>query len=387
MANTLTNLIPDLYASLDTVSRELVGLIPAVTLDAQASRVAVGQTLRIPISPVSTAGDITPAVTPPNDGDQTFTNITVAITKSRRVPIRWNGEEQAGVNSGPGFTTLRQAQFAQGMRTLVNEMEADLAALYVKASRAHGTVATIPFDTTAGDYSDMAQTRKILMDNGAPESALRLVVNTAAGAALRGKQAQVAMAGSDTLLRQGVLQDIHGIPIRESAQIKTHTAGTMASANSTGALTVGQTVLPLKNATGTGTVAAGDIITIANDTNQYVVASAAFAGANPATGDTITLAAPGIRLAQSSADRALTVIATGPRNLMFAQSAILLVARAPNLPEGGDMADDRMMLTDARSGLSFEISVYRQYRQVQYEIAMAWGVACIKPENVAILLG
>ena len=31
-----------------------------------------------------------------------------------------------------------------------------------------------------------------------------------------------------------------------------------------------------------------------NDTNQYVVASATFAGANPASGDTITLVAPGL---------------------------------------------------------------------------------------------
>ena len=38
MANTLTNLIPDLYASLDVVSRELTGLIPSVTMDTSANR-------------------------------------------------------------------------------------------------------------------------------------------------------------------------------------------------------------------------------------------------------------------------------------------------------------------------------------------------------------
>ncbi len=384
MANTLTNLIPDLYAALDTVSRELVGLIPAVTLDAQASRVAVGQTLRIPISPVSTAGDITPAVTPPNDGDQTFTNTTVAITKSRRVPIRWNGEEQAGVNSGPGFTTLRQAQFAQGMRALVNEMEADLAALYTQASRAHGSAGTTPFGT-AGDYSDMAQVRKILMDNGAPESTLRLVVNTAAGANLRGKQAQVSMVGSDTLLRQGVLQDIHGIPIRESAQIKTHTkgAGTGYLINNGAGYDISTTTLAVDTGTvNTTGIKAGDVLTASGGAgHQYVVNT----GLTAASGS-VVLNAPGLREAVTN-DQALTSLNSYSANLLFAQSAILLVARAPNLPEGGDMADDRMMLTDARSGLSFEISVYRQYRQVQYEIAMAWGVACIKPEYLAILLG
>ncbi|MDS4020668.1 MAG: P22 phage major capsid protein family protein [Candidatus Competibacter sp.] len=384
MANTLTNLIPDLYAALDIVSRELVGLIPAVMLDAQAARAAVNQTLRIPLAPASTAADVTPASTAPDTGDQTFTNATVTISKSRAVPIRWTGEETLGINSGVGFQALRQAQFAQAMRTLTNEVEADLAALYAKASRAYGTAGTAPFGT-AGDYSDASQIRKILADNGAPLSELQLVLNTTAGANLRGKQAQAYMVGDTSLLRQGVLGDFNGMAVRESAQIKSHTKGTGASATTDNAgYAVGSTSLTLASA-GTGTLLAGDVVTFAGDTaNKYVVTTG---DSDVSNGGTLVLGAPGIQVAMSAATKAITVGNSYAANLAFARSAILLAARAPALPDGGDMADDRTTITDPRSGLSFEVSAYRQYRRVHYEVALAWGVAAIKPEHIAILLG
>ena len=59
----------------------------------------------------------------------------------------------------------------------------------------------------------------------------------------------------------------------------------------------------------------------------------------------------------------------------------------PARPEEGDQADDVMMVTDPRSGMSFEVALYKQYRQVQYEISAAWGVQNFKPEHSAILLG
>ena len=359
MAVSVTDLIPDMYSALDVVSRELVGFIPAVTLDATTSRAAIGQTVRSFVAPASTASDLTPAVTSPDNGDQTIGNVSLAITKARGVPIRWQGEPELGVNNGgPGARQIRINQIAQAMRTLTNEIEADLAALHLSASRAYGDGGTTPFGT-AGDYTDASFTRKILVDNGAPTNDMHLVINTAAGANLRGKQGGrgVDAEGSSAILRQGVLLDIHGFMVRESAQILTPTSGTGASATTNNAgYAVGATTITLASA-GTGTILAGDVIRFAGDTEQYVVVTG---DADVSNGGTITIAAPGLRQAIPAAATNITVEETSTRNMAFARSAIVLATRMPALPEGGDMAADRTMITDPRSGLSFEVAMYPQ---------------------------
>jgi hypothetical protein len=216
-----------------------------------------------------------------------------------------------------------------------------------------------------------------------------LVIDTTAGAKMRTltQLTKANEANDATLLRQGTLLDIHGFAIRESAKVAAVTAGAMASATTTAAaLTVGQTTLPLATA-GTGVVAAGDMITLANDTNIYVVASVTFAGANPASGDSIVIAAPGLRVAQASAARAITVIATSTRNVGFSRNGILLATRLPAVPGEGDLATDRQVITDDRTGISFELAVYPGFRMNVYHVSIAWGVSVIKPEHVAVLLG
>ena len=385
MANTLTNLITTIYNARDVVSRELVGLIPAVSSDMTYERAAVGQTVRSHIAPAATAADITPAVNPPNDGDQTIGSVSMTISKARRVPIRWNGEEKLGLdNNGASYNLILRDQFAQAMRTLTNEIETDLAALALQFSRAYGTAGTTPFASTLGDP---AQVRKILADNGTPLSDLQLVIDTTAGANLRTlAQLTKANESADTsLLRRGILLPLHGFDVRESAAIKTAVAvGTAAGATTNAAgYAVGATVLTLAVA-GTGTLVAGDVVTFAGDTNKYTIVSG---DADVSNGGTITLAAPGLRVAMSAATKAITVIAAATRNMAFRRSAIQLATRAPALPAQGDSAADRFMVSDPESGLTYEVSVYPQYRQVQYEVAMAWGCALVKPEHTAQLLG
>jgi hypothetical protein len=379
MANTLTNLAPDLYQALDTVSRELVGFIPSVTLDSGVERAAVGQNVRSYVTPAATASNITPGVTAPNDGDNVITNQSITITKARGVPVRWNGEEQRGMNSGPGYSSILQSQFAQAMRTLTNEMEADLAGLYSTTSRAYGTAGTTPF---ASDLTDTAQVRKILADNGAPLSDMQMVIDTTAGAKMRTltQLTKANEAADASLLRQGVLLDVHGMAIRESAQVGTITNGTGTSyTSSTAGFAVGATSIAL--ITGSGTILAGDVITFAGDANKYVVEVGISAPGS------ITIAAPGLRQAVAASAVAVTVGGDFAANMAFSRSAIVLATRAPAIPSEGDSADDAMMITDPRSGLSFEVRLYKQYRQIRYEVAAAWGQHNFKPEHTALLLG
>jgi hypothetical protein len=381
MANSLSNLVPDAYAALNVVSRELTGLLASVNRLPAAERLGLGQSLRSPVAPVNTAGkDITAAMALPAAADQTIGNVPFVLTKARAFPFSWTGEEQLSVNQGPGYLSIGQQQIAQAMRAAVGEMSADgYAAARVRASRAFGTAGTAPFATNLGES---AQTRKILDDNGAPASDRSLVVNTTAGANLRTLlnnplNANSSLNGDPT--RRGVLIDVNDFAIREDAKIAAVTKGTGAGflVNNGGGYAIGTTAITVD--TGTGTILAGDVITFAGDTNKYVVATAL-------TANVVTLAQPG--LLKSVADNAaITVGADFTANLGFSRDAIVVGTRLPALPSTGDMAIMRETITDPQTGISFELAAYPGYRMVTFEIGIAWGWAVEKPEHLAIMLG
>lgn len=383
-ANTLTRLIPDLYAGLDVVSRELVGFIPSVSRDSSAERAAVNEPVVYHIAPAIAGVDIAPAMQIPEPADITVGNDFMVMDKARAFPFGFTGEEQRGLNNGPGYVSVQADLFAQALRGITNEMEADIgAAAAVAASRAYGTAGTAPFASGVGDSAQMA---KILDDNGAPLSGRSMVVNTSAGANLRTnlQLTKANEAGTTLTLRQGEILDLNGFSIKQSAGVANFVKGTNAGATTNAAgYAVGATVITLASA-GTGTIKAGDVITFAGDTNQYVVLSG---DADVSNGGTITLANPGLRVAIPAAATNITTVNSHACNVAFSKDAIHFVTRAPALPQEGDAAVERMMIVDPRSGLAFEVSIYAGYRKMRAEVAAVWGKKVVKSAHLGLLLG
>jgi len=383
MSNTLTNLIPDVFVALDTVSRELVGFIPSVARDPSADQVAVGQTLRVSQTPANAAGmDATPAMSLPSAANQTIGNKSLTITKNRMFPFSWTGEEIKAVNAGPGFLTVKQDQIAQAIRACLNEMETDIAvAAKNGASRAWGTPGTTPF---ASDLSDTANLKKILDDNGAPAEDRHLCINTTAGVKVRTltQLTKANESGSTDPLRRGTLLDAHGFMFRESAKIQNHVKGTGAGylADLVAGYVVGDTTIHVD--TGTGTILSGDTVTFTGDANIYVV-STGFAG--DGDGD-IVLAAPGLRATLAN-NVAMTIGNSYAGNIAHTRNSILLATRLRVLPPEGDLASERETITDPFTGISLELAYYPGFGMGVYMIGCVWGVSVIKPENVATLFG
>jgi hypothetical protein len=73
--------------------------------------------------------------------------------------------------------------------------------------------------------------------------------------------------------------------------------------------------------------------------------------------------------------------------MAFTRNSIVLATRVPMIPEGGDMRTASEIITDPRTGLSFELSQWPGQRKVVYQVALCWGYKVIKPEHTALLIG
>ena len=388
MSNTLTDLAADLYKAADVVGRELVGLIPSVTVNAGAEQAAKGDNVRSHFTRTPTVNSsFAPSMTIPEGTDQTVDNKVLQLNQYASVQIPWTGEDIKHVNNGSGFETIYGDQILQAMRAITNTIEAYLAGvIYKGASRAVGSAGTTPFGS---NFDLIAELRQILVDNGCPmeDGRSSLVISSTAGTKLRNlaNLQKVNESGNDSLLRRGALLDLQGFMMKESAGIGIHTkgTGTLYDVNNGSGEAIGQTTITLDGGTtGANGVLAGDVVTFAGDSiNNYVVKT----GLLTATGD-IVLNDPGLRAAVADTVE-MTIGNSYTYNVGFHQSAVELAARPVAVPNGGDAATDRMIIQDPFSGLAFDVSVYKGYKKTMIEIGVLYDAIVWKPQHVAILRG
>ena len=389
MSNTLTisDFAENIYRAKDTVAREMVGFIPSVLVNSDDVPVSINGNINSFTTAQPTVNtSITPAMTIPAADDATISQVTMTIGQTANVRYPMVGEVWTKLNNTIGAQKALDDLIAQAIRAIVNSIESYVATVaYKGSSRAVGTAGTTPF---ASNHALIPQVHQILHDNGCPNDGQKsLVINSSAGTNLRNLSNiyKVNESGSAETLRRGVLLDIDGLMIRQSAGVVTHTkgAGTGYLINNASTEAIGQTTLTLDTGTvNTTGIKAGDIITHASDSaNKYVVKT----GLTATSGD-IVINAPGLKIAAADND-AITVGNSYTANLAFHRNAIELAMRPPNDPPGGDAALDKMVVKDSVSGLVFEVAIYRGYKMNMLDITTYYDAKVWKPEFVATLIG
>jgi hypothetical protein len=384
---TISSLTEQIYQARDLVAAEPTGFMQSVVVNGGSEGVSIGGTansLRTAEPTLNTT--YTPSMTIPDGDAQTLLKETLTIDKVANVRIPLTGEQQKQLDNTVGGEYARLQMFAQAFRKMRNAIEAEGGSVIKNgSSRATGTAGTSPFATNINPLSDL---RKILTDNGAPlDDQISCVINTTAGADFRKltNLYKVNEAGTGNLLRNGELGNIFGFSVKESAGVAAHTKGAGASyVINNGTIAVGSTVISVDGGTvNTTGFKAGDIITIADEptAGKYVVKT----GLTATAGD-VTINYPGLTGAIVDG-KAVTIGNSYAGNVGFHKAAIELVMRPPAQPYGGDAATDRMTMYDEKSGMSFEIAIYKGYGKVFFDITCFYAWKVWKPEFVATLLG
>ena len=385
----LDGLIPTLLESLDVVSRELIGVIPACELDARASQQAFNQPLASPVTGEAELEDFEPSANAPTPTTSIVDNRQIIMNHMKRSKVTWSGDEQMSVDVLT--TPIMRQQYEQAMRKLANAIEADAAEEAIAGALAFGNVVGTPGSSPfSKDTKALTRARKVLSDNGAIGSngeipQLECILNTEAAMDLRNldKLQKVNESGDNTLLRRGLLGNLYGFGIRESAGFKPHAKGSGDGYLVNGDVAKGSKEIAIDS--GTGTFAKGDIVHFGEDTDHlYIVAE------DVPTGGTILKLTTPLTVGVKDND-AVTIGEAYLASAAFRHGAVQLATRVPAVPRFNgamrDLAIDRTVITDPVSKLSFEVAIWGGAYQATITFAAVWGVKNIKGEHSVAILG
>jgi len=334
------------------------------------------------------------------DDNEQFTTLTVSSQK------------HIGVNFTSAELTMQLDDFAERVlkpriSQLASSIDADVANSYKSIFQSVGTPGTTPATSLV-----LLQAQQKLNESAAVMSPRYATVNPAANAGLvEGLKGlfnpvnTISRQFKNGLMGEGVL----GLEeINMSQSIKQHTTGSRTGAHTvtTTVSTQGQATINITG-TGTQTIAAGDVFTIANvyavnpqtrestgSLQQFVVTEAATAVAGAYTAVKI---APAIYTSSNAlatvdsfpqATAAVTFLGSAstqyPQNLVYHKDAISFATADLLLPQGVDMASRQV-----HNGISMR--VVRQYDinndRLPCRIDVLYGFSAIRPPMAVRLWG
>jgi hypothetical protein len=379
--NTLTNILPKILARGLLSFREQVTMARVVNRDYGAEAKKKGSTIDIPISVAQAVTDVTPAPTKPSFVDTAPGVVQITLANWRQTSFNLKDDEMVKIDKSAHFLPM---QVHEAIRALAGDINDKLWLEYKGVYNHSGVAGTTPFASTA---VELVNARKVLNKSQVPKASRRFVMDydAEAKALLLSTFADAEKTADGGVVKiEGELGRKYGFDNFTDDAVASHTTA-MATA---GTLAVDDAAAPSTGNTlhmdGFSVKAeAGDLFTIAGNTQQYaIVSSTALVSTD---GDVVF--EPELDWAPAD-DAVVTIVASHVVNLAFHREAFAFANR-PLLENTVAMALGSRIIsaTDPDTGISLRLEVSRAHKAIVWEWDVLYGTGLPRPYAATRVLG
>ena len=376
MTNDVSAVMPKILARGLMSLREQAIMPRLVNGNFSAHAAEKGDTIDVPIPADLTAENVTPGNIQPAPESITLQKVQIELKNWKKANFHLTDKEMMEVAGRDNFLPM---QASSAIRALANAVNQSIHAEYKGIYGTVGTPGTTPFGSSS---KDATQARKLLLQQRAPKENRYGVLNfdAEANALDLAAFADADKAGDVSAKMEGEIGRKYGINWYSDDHVSRHVTEAAGTPRVVAAGSGGTTLV----ADGFSTKpAVGDVFTIEDRSQQYVVKAATDLSGGESTLTIAPALEPGF-----AEDEDLNFLASHEVNLVFNRDAFAFANRplVQSSSENG-LGNQIMSMTDPETGLSLRLEVSRQYKQIVWEFDILWGVKLIRPELAVRLAG
>ncbi len=384
MANTISEIMPKILARGLLALREQASMPRLVNGSYSNEAAEQGDTIDIPVPSVIAAKDVTPSAVYSSVTDSAPSKVQVKLDNWKQADFYLTDKEMTEIDRNAHFIPM---QMSEAIRALANVVNEQIFQEYKGIYGFTGTPGVTPF---ASSVVDATNARKVLHGQRAPRDMRRGVLDydAEANALALSPFSDAEKVGGNDVKIEGEIGRKFGIDWYADDAVPTHTAGTISSpggvVKTNAAVGASTLVIAANSGAGTYQINAGDIFTLAGDTQTYVVnATVSAIGSAGTSGQAISIEPP-LKVAAASST-AMTVKGDHVVNLAFHRDAFAFANRP--LQSAGLAAENIMSMTDPQTGITLRLEVVRQNKRTVWQLDILWGAKLVRRELAARIAG
>lgn len=396
MPNTLMDLMPKILSQALITLRENAVMPRLVNSDYSTDAAKQGNVIHVPVPSKMQTQDVIPGPYSQNTPDLQIDTVPIPLNNWKEVAFGLSDKETLEIMDG-----AVNMQIVEAARAIANDVDRSLIGLYKNVYNYSGTAGTTPFAT---DLSAALSARKLLNANNALLSDRRIVLGVEAEGNAFGLAAfqNYVDKSIDGTFQTGQIGSRIGFDWYLDQNMPQHTKGSIA-----GSLTVAgpaQSVatpdasnpqyhnprtintVVINGGTAGQTLVAGDVFSVAGDSQTYVVLNDATVLAGTPTTATVSFS-PAPKVAWS-ASAVVTVRASHAVNLAFHRDSFALAVRPLEQSQyDRELGGNTMTMVDPLTGIPLRLEVRREHKRVRYSLDCLWGVGAPRAETAIRLVG